>query len=176
MQIEETPRRGRPKKQISDWILRAALKSSRNISITKLASVLGVHRNTLSKKVKELGLERKFTTKSDEELRDIIKEYRLQHPDTGISYIVSHLRSQKIYIQRWRIRELVHSVDAVGARLRTRNPIIRRSYTNPRPMAVWHMDGHLKAILWGISIHGFIDGYSRKVSLLQLSVADFHFT
>jgi hypothetical protein len=41
---------------------------------------------------------------------------------------------------------------------------MRRDYRVSRPHAIWHLDGHHKLILWGIVIHGFIDGYSRTMS------------
>lgn len=155
---------GRPSKLVNSNLLRELFQPSRNLPLTKVAAALGIHRNTLNQKIKRLGLDRTFSQISDDELDGIIKDYRLHHPSSGTSYVISHLRAQKLRVQRWRVREAIERVDGVGIRLRTRTTITRRNYTNPRPMAVWHQDGHLKAILWGIAIHGLIDGYSRKVS------------
>ncbi|KAF8198607.1 hypothetical protein BJ912DRAFT_845473, partial [Pholiota molesta] len=33
------------------------------------------------------------------------------------------------------------------------------------PNALWHINGHHKLILWGIVIHGCVDGYSRTVCI-----------
>jgi hypothetical protein len=139
------------------------MQTSRNIAISKLANVIGVHRNTLSRRIRQLGLNRKYTELTDMELEQILKEYRLKRPNSGITYVTSYLRSQGLRIQRWRVRNAIQNVDGVGVRIRKRTAINRRAYTNPRPMAVWHCDGHHKAIHWGIVVHGFIDGYSRKV-------------
>lgn len=159
---------GRPSKTVNTKFLKNAFNSSRNISVTKVASVLGIHRNTLARKLKEAGIERKFSEISDAELEAMIREFRQERPDSGQSYIIAHFRRNQIRVQRWRIRKALEVVDGVGIRLRTRKPITRRAYSNPRPMAVWHMDAHLKANHWGISIHGIVDGYSRKVSKSSL--------
>lgn len=132
-----------------------------------MAANLGMHRNTLARKMKSLGIRKEYSSISDDQLQDIIRSYRTENPDTGQSYVMSHIRSQHLRVQRSRVRKAIEAVDGVGVRLRERAPIVRRKYENPGPMAVWHMDGHLKAILWGISVHGIIDGYSRKVSLLE---------
>jgi hypothetical protein len=126
---------------------------------------VGVHRNTLSRKAQQLGLARRYSEITDDQLDELLREYREKHPDTGASYVIAFLQDQNIRLQRWRVRDALRRVDGVGVRLRTRTAITRREYCNPRPMAMWHCDGHLKAILWGIVIHGFIDGYSRKVGI-----------
>lgn len=154
---------GRPSKSIDANLLKNLFRPSRNINLTKVAAVLGVHRNTLSRKIREIGCGRTFSQISNDDLDLTIREYRQHHPKSGASYVTSYLRDRGIRVQRRRVREALARVDGVGVRLRTRTAITRRAYTNPRPMAVWHGDGHLKAIMWGIALHGFIDGYSRKV-------------
>lgn len=157
--------RGRPVKHINERLLRSVFSRSRNISKSKLAKVLGINRNTLSKRLTEFGIRTQYSDIGDEELDDLLRAYRLEKPDAGQSYIISFLRSLRIRIPRWRVRDMINRIDGVGVTLRTRKKITRRSYSNPRPMAIWHIDGHHKAILWGIVIHGITDGYSRKVSL-----------
>lgn len=151
-------------KSIDVKFLRKISQGSRNISLVRLAKGLNIHRNTLSRKLREIGIQRKYSEITDEDLDATIRAYRLQRPDAGLSYVTSELRSQNIRVQRWRICEAVRRVDGVGVQLRARKHIARRAYTNPRPMAVWHCDGHLKGVLWGVILHGFIDGFSRKVS------------
>ncbi|KAJ7442075.1 hypothetical protein B0H11DRAFT_1615454, partial [Mycena galericulata] len=53
-------------------------------------------------------------------------------------------------------------VDGLGQVLR-RHIIERRDYKSARPNSTWQMDGHHKLIMWGIVIHGVIDGYDRTV-------------
>jgi len=38
-------------------------------------------------------------------------------------------------------------------------------YCNPRPNAVWHLNGHHKLGPWGIVIHSISDGYDCLVSV-----------
>lgn len=109
------------------------------------------------------GISKAFSEITDEELEAKIRSYREEKPEAGETYVISHLRDQRIRVPRERVRRAMHVVDGIGVRLRTKKEIIRQPYKNPRPMAVWHVDGHLKGILWGITIHGIIDGYSRKV-------------
>lgn len=161
-----TPRsRGRPRKEIDTRILRHAIQKSNGVSISKLAKILKVHRNTLAKKVKEAGLLRHFTDISDNELDEKIRTYKLDCPTSGYSYVRGFLKTVNICVPRQRLRDAIRRIDGVGVTLRARARIIRGVYINPRPMAVWHCDGHMKGNRWGIAIHGFIDGYSRKVCM-----------
>lgn len=171
--------RGRPSKEIKPRLLRCLFDSSRNISITKAARTCGVHRNTLRKKMKLLGITHDFSSITNDALDQHFRNFRRQHPKSGYRYFTGYLRSKprQLRVQRERIRASILRVDGLGARLRARDPIIRKSYENPRPGAVWHVDGHLKAVEWGITIHGFIDGYSRKVcSLCTLCPAPYNDT
>lgn len=160
--------KGAPVKHVDKHVLERLLGNSRNISITKLASTLGMHRNTLSRKIKEYGLSREYTDITDGELETELRSFRDRHPDAGASCVISHLRDIKIRITRQRVRDLLYRIDGVGVRLRARAAVVRRVYKNPRPNAVWHCDGHLKAKGYGIYIHGFVDGFSRKVSVTVL--------
>ena len=78
--------------------------------------------------------------------------------------MIAHVRnSQNSRIQRKRIYDSIKRVDNLGSLLRNRKETRRREYKVSRPNALWHVDGHHKLILWGIVIHGFVDGYSRAV-------------
>ncbi|KAH7903831.1 hypothetical protein BJ138DRAFT_971407, partial [Hygrophoropsis aurantiaca] len=61
-------------------------------------------------------------------------------------------------IQKRRVTGSIHRVDRLGQVLRQRNAIRRRKYKVTRPNSLWHLDGHHKLILWGIVIHGIVDG------------------
>ncbi|KAJ7764538.1 hypothetical protein DFH07DRAFT_1016246 [Mycena maculata] len=64
----KTGKRGRPKKNINLNYLREATSANRNIKLTALAAALGVHRNTLRKRMQELGIHTGFDALSDNEL------------------------------------------------------------------------------------------------------------
>lgn len=160
----KTGRRGQPQKVISEAFLREAFRSGRNISIRKLAKSLNVHTNTVRKYMQEYGITRQsFSDISDESLDAMVKEYKESHPSTGIRYIRGYLSQHGVRVQRERVVDSLTRVDNV-AKLVIRNKVIkRREYQSARPNALWHVDGHHKLGMWGIVIHGFVDGYDRMV-------------
>jgi hypothetical protein len=116
--------------------------------------------------LRENGLDFKYSDIGDEELDKIIQAYRETHSSSGVNYVISHLRTRQIRVQRQRVIDSIHRTDGIGGVLRTtkQKHLSRRVYHVKRPHALWHIDGHHKLILWGIVIHGMIDGFSRVVS------------
>ncbi|KAK7435347.1 hypothetical protein VKT23_019698 [Stygiomarasmius scandens] len=163
--LERSGKPGRPRKVPDPKILEEAFSSDRNISQTQLASVLGIHRHTLSKYLKENNISAGFSTISDEELDRLVGEYRSKNPQAGVRYLRGHLRSEhKLRVQKARISESIQRVDPLGSILRSYSTTRRRQYRVSRPNALWHMDGHHKLIRWGIVLHGIIDGFCRTAS------------
>jgi hypothetical protein len=161
--VEHTGKRGAPRKIIDADFLRNMLAPRRKITQVQLAEALGVHRNTISAYRTLYGIPSQFSNLDDDELDTLIEKYRTMRPDAGMRYVMGFLRSKHLRLQRERVRSAVHRVDGVGVRLRRRTAICRRVYRVPRPMALWHGDGYHKLIRYGFVIHGFIDGFSRKV-------------
>jgi hypothetical protein len=165
-------RRGRPRKQFNEQLLKDALAPHRKISVARLARVLHVHPNTLRAHLKLHGnrVYSRFSDITDAEIDILIRWFRHKYPKSGIRYATGYLRSNSIRVPKRRVLSSMKRVNPVGQRLRIRATIKRREYRVSRPDALWHMDGHHKLISWGIVIHGFIDGYSRKVrrSILNL--------
>lgn len=164
---EKTGKRGRPRKVISEALLREAFKPGRNISVSKLASSLPVHRNTVKNYMLHYKITRHpFSTISNSALDTIIRGYKDNRPNTGIRYIRGFLFNQGIRVQRERIVASLRRVDDVAGVFRRNNTIKRREYKSSRPNALWHVDGHHKLGPWGVVIHGFTDGYDRVVGVL----------
>jgi hypothetical protein len=161
---QRTGKRGRPRKHVDPEYLKEATASNRNIKIGVLATALGVHRNTLRKRMRELGVHKKFDDLDDEELDAITREYKAKKPTSGLRYLRGYFRRNGLRVQKERARYSLKRVDALGQVLRTHLAIRRRRYKVPRPNYLWHCDGHHKLIWWGIVVHGFIDGYCRTVS------------
>ena len=163
--VEKKNTRGRPRKVVNVDLLKEAMNPTRQISQALLAKKLGIHRNTLREKLKESSIDTSFSDISDDDLDQIVMGYRDSHPGTGMGYLRGHLRSQGLRVQRRRLRKSIERVDKLGQALRhrTRAKKERKQYKVDRPNALWHIDGHHKLILWGIVIHGVIDGYTRKV-------------
>lgn len=155
--------RGRPCKVINEAFLREAIHPSRNIPKTKLAKLLGMHRNTLAKKMDGLGIHCKYSTIVDTDLDSLVKEYKAKKPNVGFRYVCGHLRSLGMRVQKQRVSDALKRVDRVGRLIRKRGVIQRRKYFSSRPNALWHCDGHHKLIKYGFVIHGFIDGNCRTV-------------
>lgn len=172
---EKTGRRGRPRKHVDENLLREAMDPRRNINISNLARRLKVGRDTLRRELKRFGISRDFTQISNTELDAIVKSFRHNNPESGIGYLVGHIRSHRIRVQRDRVRRSVARVDQIGRTLRRKAKVHRRKYQVSRPNALWHIDGHHKLIAWGIVIHGCVDGYSRAVKSrkIQLSLSTF---
>ena len=71
-------------------------------------------------------------------------------------------------VYRQTVLDLLHIFDPEGIELRSRYGLRRREYHVLGPNFLWHMDGYNKLILFGFSIHGGIDGFSRKILWLEL--------
>jgi hypothetical protein len=140
------------------------MASHRKISVTALEKLMNISRPTLIKHLKENGVYHKFTDLSKSELGALVKSFRNAKPDSGLRYIIGFLRRRGLCVQKRRASSTVHRVDGLGRVLRQRCVITWREYRVSRPHAIWHLDEHHKLILWGIVMHGFIDGYSRTVS------------
>ena len=60
-------------------------------------------------------------------------------------------------------------MDPANAALRWGIVVSRRQYSVPRPNSLWHLDGYHFLIRWGLAIHGWIDGFSRRIMFLRCS-------
>ena len=155
---------GRPQKIISDSFLREAFRSGRNISISRIATSLGMHCNLVKKYMKLYKIIRQpFSTMSNSRLDLMIKRFKDSHPNAGIHYVRGFLLQQGIRVQRSRIVASLGRVDDIAKVVVHNKTIKRREYKSARPNALWHMDGHHKLGPWGIVIHGITDSYDRVV-------------
>jgi hypothetical protein len=166
--VQRKGNKGRPRKLIEVEFLKEALNPSRNISQSKLAAAIGVHRNTLRLYLQEYGIDRDFSQITDGDLDNLVKSFRQQNPGSGVRYVRGFLREQNLRIQKQRVIASIARVDGLGQQLRRQRQrqVLRQAYRVARPNALWHIDGHHKLILWGIVIHGSVDGFSRTVSSL----------
>lgn len=164
IRTERSGRRGRPRKVISDAFLQEAFRSGRNISISRVATSLGVHHNSVKHYMKTYKITRQpFSTITDELLDSMIRRFKDSHPNTGIRYIRGFLLQQGTRVQRYRIVASLSRVDDIAKVVLQTRTIKRREYKSARPNALWHLDGHHKLGPWGIVIHGITDGFDRVV-------------
>ena len=146
--------------------------SSIGFSWSKIAKVFSVSRWTVNRRAKEYNLEelQGFSDISNSELDNIIASYVSHHGGTvGQVYIAGYLQSVGLRIQRHRVRGSLVRLDPENRALRWGCVISRRVYHVPWPNSLWHLDGHHSLIRWGLVIHGWIDGFSRRIIFLKCS-------
>lgn len=141
----------------------------RGLSFTfdMISKILGVHRSTLWRRIKESGREyESFSSMTGEALDTIITDFKTFHPLSGERMVIGMLRQKGYQIQRKKIRDSIHRVDPINTALRwiRRNP--RWVYSVPGPNSLWHNDGLHKLIRWGFIVHACMDGYSRMITSL----------
>jgi len=87
----------------------------------------------------------------------------------GYRRVWQHLKRKGVLARREDIRLAILAADPLGVELRRRKRLRRRRYFSPGPNSVWHLDGHDKLKPYGFSIHGCIDGFSRRIIWLDVS-------
>lgn len=170
MRTLHTSRPGRPRKVLSEPILREMFRPGRNIKVSQAARALGVHRHTVKHYLQSYQIRKQeYSQISDEELDILVQKFKQKRPTTGITYLRGHLLQQGWRIQRDRLLASISRVDGIQQVLRKNLAVKRRTYVSSRPNAMWHMDGHHKLGPWGFIIHASIDGCDSIVSLFLVS-------
>ena len=161
---------GKPAFDISAELLEDFL--SLGFSYTRISEMLGVSRWTVSRRIKDYGLEdfKSFSKLYDDELDKVVRGYIREHGATsGQVYLTGYLRSLGLRVQRRRVRECLARLDPQNRALRWGIVVSRRVYRVPWPNSLWHLDGHHPLIRWKLVIHGCIDGFSRRIIYLRCS-------
>lgn len=131
--------------------------------------MLLVSRTNLRRRIQNLGsFSNRYTTISDAELDELIREIKRGFPNSGISMMLGHLRSRNVFVQGQRVRSSLVRIDPVGRSLRWFNTIGRRVYSVRGPNSLWHIALHC-LISWRFVIHVGIDGFSRLIVYLCCS-------
>ena len=118
-----------------------------------------------------MGIESGFDEISDNDLDNLVQGYCQENPAAGRSYIIGRLHAaHSLCIQWHRVIDSINRIDWLGQGMQQHVGKKKkwRQYQVPQPNALWHIDGHLKLIAWGIVIHGVADGYSCKVCIMVL--------
>ena len=90
----------------------------------------------------------------------------------GYRRVWSHLSTSGRLLRRKDVRLALRELDPENVDKRQRRRLRRRKHRNPGPNYVWHIDGHDKPKPYGISIHGCIDGYSRRIIWLEVAATN----
>ena len=70
------------------------------------------------------------------------------------------------------MRKALVDIDPEGVSMRKKKTIKRREYETNGPFNVFHIDGNNKLKRFGFALHGYIDGFSRKLILLFVSTTN----
>ena len=139
-----------------------------NYKWTKIAEILQVSRATLYRRLEEAGIRTDDrTVLTDQQLDDIIRSIKQDHPNDGEVMIQGHLLRLEVRVSREALRKAIHRVDHENVVARRHHTVQRRVYSVPHPNYIWHLDGHHKLIRWRFVVHGAIDGFSRTVIYLK---------
>ena len=158
---------GRPRYSISREQLEHLLHL--NFDCPTIAAMLGVSLRTVRRRMAEyhLSVSSCYTDIDDPELDHLVREIKVQFPNSGYRMMDGLLRQRGIRVQQLRVREAMHRTDPNGTVVRFADLVQRRRYHVPGPQSLWHIDGNHKLIRWRIVVHGGIDGFSRLIVYLD---------
>jgi hypothetical protein len=146
--VIHTGRPGHPHKVVNLAYLQEAMSPHWAILIAKLMKALKIHPHTQEHEMKRYGVERKF-------VNSWLPVLSWFASPTQASYFLCE----------------TSGLCWMSA------PIVQKYQTAQvfciRPNSLWHLDGHHKLIMWGIVIHGVIDGYCHIVCepcIVQINV------
>lgn len=126
---------------------------------------------TLFRKLKSFGLSRRdqMLHVDPQQLRRRLEQI-IQGPGScgGYRTVWHTLRKEGFQAPRNVIANLLKELDPEGTDFRKARKLKRRQYRNPGPNFAWHIDGYDKIKPYGFSIHGAIDGFSRKLIWLHV--------
>ena len=143
-----------------------------NEILTSLFQIHGisVSLRKLHRILRRNGLYRKSNKSSFDQVIEFVSE-QLEGSGSSIGYRQMHQRCimHGFRVNRSNVLTILQQLDPDGIELRKRHCLRRRNYYSQGPNWVWHVDGYDKLKPYGFSIHGAIDGYSRRVMWLNLT-------
>ncbi|CAC5379132.1 unnamed protein product [Mytilus coruscus] len=140
-----------------------------NFTASQMAEQFQCSVQLIYKSLYDAGLKKRtrYSNLDDTALDEKIHELQDQYPNAGSVMMDGYLQTQGITMQRKRIRESMRRTSPFPVAHRLSKTIKRRKYSVAMSNSLWHVDGHMKLIRWGISTHGGIDGYSRLITFVK---------
>ena len=153
-------------KDYSYKVLLQKLREKHNISLSL---------RTLSRILQKKGWKRKNIEESP--VKKVAAAILLELEGSGynLGYRSMWQRLRKVYhlkVKQKTVMKLLQVIDPDGVECRSRYKLKRRMYSVPGPNYLWHSDGHDKLKRFGFAIYGIIDGYSKKVLCLEVSMSN----
>ena len=145
-----------------------------NLEILEFLKLHGtnISLSTLKRRLTFLGLSRRGFVPDDELRSAIQKELGGSGCFVGYRKMWARLRMKGIIVKRTRVMTLLKELDPDGVESRRKKRLRRRAYHAKGPNFVWHTDGHDKLKPFGFSVHGCIDGFSRRLLWLEVGTTN----
>ncbi|XP_065887587.1 uncharacterized protein [Dysidea avara] len=141
--------------------------------LQRLKLIHGIDRSMswLKRQLKRLGLKRRSPDPPDETVKTLIESIiSCSNQLRGYRAVWRILYSKyRLPVRRDTVMRIMRQIDPEGVKLRKKRRLKRRLYNSKGPNYIWHLDGYDKLSPYGLTIHGCIDGYSRKLIWLKLS-------
>ncbi|XP_057304634.1 uncharacterized protein LOC130641714 [Hydractinia symbiolongicarpus] len=131
--------------------------------------------STLKRTLSKLGLYRRHPAKIEdrEEIKKLVSMELLGSGNSmGYRKVWNVIKNLGIPAKRATIMEIMRELDPEGVSTRRKRRLRRRVYTVPGPDHLWHIDGYDKLKPFGFSVHGCIDGFSRRIIWLEVGVTN----
>jgi len=130
-----------------------------------VAHVLGLDRTKLYRIRQRYDIDSHFKI-SDDDLLAVVSKVSEEHTLGGDKLVKGILHSTGKKVTRAKLRETLKEANPAAHELRTNNMpnnFERGAYFSPGTDKVWHIDVWLKLGMFGISVKGIIDGFSRNI-------------
>ena len=135
--------------------------------ISEIATMMSVSESTIYRRMRCYGLSKlTFSDVTEEQLDAHVAEIAKDFPFCGEKMFKQILEQKGIRVQRMRLRDSIHRVDAEGVENRRKGRLHRRVYNVKGPNHLWHVDTNHKLVRWNFIIVGGIDGFSRLPVML----------
>lgn len=158
------------RKDIISYLFKCGYEYKGILDILQTYYDVHISLRTLHRLLREYGLRRKLVGNSTANMiESVSKEIQGVGVNRGYRSIYQNLIEQGIQIPVRMVRLTMKELDPSGVERRSKRVLRRRVYTTNGPNDVWHIDGNDKLKPFGFSIHGAIDGFSRKILWLEVS-------
>ena len=136
-----------------------------HFSWAKVSIALNIKRRRLYNLRKRYLIDEEFKISNDDLFQEV-SNVTAECPMAGSKLVLAHLQAKGIQVVRDRVRDFLKVVNPVAAEMRadrTLKNFTRGIYMTPGVNFLWHIDAWLKLVMYGISVKGIIDGFSRKI-------------
>ena len=141
-----------------------------NLEILEFLKLHGISisLSTLKRRLRSLALSRRSTISDDDLKNAIEKELGKSGCFVGYRKMWSRQRKKGVIVKRATVMRCLRELDPDGVDSRRKKRLRRRAYHSKGPNFIWHIDGHDKLKPYGFSVHGCIDGFSRRLIWLEV--------